>query len=79
MIDKKTIEAINSATKGNKMYDSTRYPNTQGNNFNFLPAKEPFKLTQKQKEEMLAIGKEICNYMDACIECTIKTKQLDYY
>ena len=68
MIDDKINRAINEATQGNKMYDSTRYPNNLENNFNFLPAKEPFKLTQNQKEEMLNIGKEICNYMDACIE-----------
>ena len=60
-------DAINQATKGNLMYDS-KYPNKLGNNFNFLPSKEPFKLTQDQKQEMLNIGREICNYMDACIE-----------
>ena len=76
MIDDKIPRAINEATKGNQMYDSTRYPNTQGNNFNFLPAKEPFKLTQNQKEEMLNIGKEICNYMDACIDLYHKNEEV---
>lgn len=63
-------ERLNLETQGHKMYDVRReeFKKDTGDNFNFRVSPKPFKLTKAQKEEMLNIGKAVCDYMDACIE-----------
>ncbi len=57
-------------TKGHQLYNikEEKYKEKEKDGIGFRVSPTPFKLTKEQKDEMLCIGKAICNYMDACIE-----------
>ena len=63
-------EQLKFETKGHTIYDvrNEKYKEKEKDGIGFRVSPVPFKLTKSQKEEMLYIGKAICNYMDACIE-----------
>lgn len=63
-------ERLNLETKGHKLYNVRRdeYKGNSDGDFSFRVSPTPFKLNKSQKEEMINIGKAICDYMDACVE-----------
>lgn len=63
-------EQLKVEIKGHPLYDIRKeeYKGKEKDGIGFKISQEPFKLTKLQKNEMLSIGKAICNYMDGCIE-----------
>lgn len=63
-------EQLKFETKGHTIYDvrNEKYKEKEKDGIGFRVSPVPFKLTKSQKEEMLHIGKAICNSIDACIE-----------
>ena len=63
-------ERLKYETKGHSLYDVRRdeFKKKSNSEFSFRVSPTPFKLKKHQKEEMLLLGKAICDYMDACID-----------
>ncbi len=63
-------ELLNYETKGHRLYNVRRdeYRKNTEDDYNFRVSPTPFRMNKKQKDEILIIGKAICDYMDCCIE-----------